>query len=1177
MSKKKCCCDKETLGAWCDHEHYSIDWYEATLQNGINPAYQSGGLQQCKQPNWNALGTVTTELPSVGHPMTSFIPFSPSNCRRIQNADSGRYTDKDPVTELEVPVSGFRTSSRTLNNQSYNWGPAPYYGDISPCWFNGINMTNIENEDESFFEITFKLKIEKLVGSSSNTIVDTKISGPAKNIRPHPDTVRSYNVSQDHLMWEFRSGCSVFFEDFDDNTGYPLPCAQDFARMPRGPWPYRFKRFFDINIDDVTNCYNPETGRAYTVEQVRAAKANPSSVIGTPIENILQCEVSESECQGLDPGCCNKKFLSKRELCDQLDEEGTPFGWEDCPSECDAYSNHSIQVNTNKLKFFGWIEPANRYTTPEWDVEDIQTEEFKKLSLHVVVPTQFKENTQATVRSGFCYFDGIAGKSFGEWAFGMDCEANDGEIEALESAGFPWSNGPEKDGIWLHKTPTNALRLLFTLDHADLDQGKVWRVFKDWNVKVTDYVKTFYPNTPNEVKFRFNIEQKVEEKFLSSIGCDCPSGYFVNDGGTFSRVKPSACDDQIPGFENNDPITCGGVCAAPFLHCMNNLSGSKLSFAERGPVILKIDVETSGVGCQICGNPNNPNTPCEHYTGGTTKIPGGEKHEEGIKLVINSGPVWYNTLPFETVVEPLNSLIFSDVGPWPSAGTNNQLACPSEYAIGGLPAASYPTIYVDPNGQPVPIPPIAYSIYKQHGTRYCGALADLPFPAGHHGSPNGGKRYRNNYTAIQQSRSSIINEKTNLAPFGFYPHLYGDYSCVWSGPCPQPVGNSNSLFEILEWPAFNCKPEDYPEKGLIGYCEISCDCKLPGEGCPNCGNSTGGGGSGTTPCPCCVSPLPDYSNCVEITAAQIAAGCTYININGINRARTCASGPVNPSCRCDCAPGCRPSGADPGPEPNDRRHPFYNCGPALIYPEGRSLDDPLWKCFPKANDGDIFPCFFDAQDVDNEDSTTWLGMDSERLYFKTEGTIPARSGIGDSKCYPHAMMTGCCENSTNCSFDYCDPSNCNTVVKKCKFCIGSANDLGIGLGEMFFNWRKYLCQQRTKDNYLPRTNEIELIDVTCIANASTCTPGGVLLNNDANPCNHLWLFSYDAITNFSNYLCGVNPRRNRDVSLRLKFSKYEIPGGKYEDGWLPWNTKYQPNPGRNRDRSHIVIKARGLD
>lgn len=1167
MSKKKCCCDKEVLGAWCDHDHYSIDWYEATLQNGTNPAYISGSLEQCKQPNWKALGTVTTELPSIGHPMTSLF-ISQSGCLRIPNSDSGLYEKYNPQTGLDELVSDFRTPSTNLNTVSYRWGPGPFYGDITPCWFNGINMTNIENEDESFFDITFNLKIEKLIGSSYTTIIDTKLSGPARNIRPHPDTVRSYNVSVDHLMWAFQSGCGIFFEQTDPNTGDPLPCDQDFARMPRGPWPYRFKRYFDINRDDVDHCYNPETGAPYTVEQVKEAKRNPSSVIGTPFENMLQCDIVESDCTNVDSGCCNKQFLSKRELCDQLDEEGTPYGWEDCPLVCQGFSNHTTITNSDKLKFFGWIEPSNRYTTPEWDVEDRNSEQFRKLSLHVLVPTQFKEIISEQVKTGFCYFDGQPGKSFGEWSFGMDCEANGGEIQALESAGFPWSNGREKDGIWLHKTPTNSLRLLFTLDHADLNQGKVWRVFKDWNVKVTNYVKTFNAGTPDETKFRFNIEQKLEEKHLSSLGCDCPSGYKQNEDGSFSRITPSACDDQIPGFENGDPITCGGNCAAPFLHCMNNLKGTKISFSERGPIILKIDIETSGVGCQICGDPNDPNVPCEHTTGGTTKIPDGEEHTEGIKLVINSG-TRANILPFETVVEPLNSLIYSDLGPWPSAGDPS---CPGNYTdISG----SFPATYADQStGLPITTPAIAFSIYREHAPRYCGALADLPFPAGHVGSPNSGKRYRNNYVSIEQSRSSALDEEINFVPFGFYPHLYGDSYCNWNAPCPPPIGNPNNTFIINQWPPFNLKEEDYPTKGLVGYCFIDCECKLPGEGCQNCGQSTQTGGGGPSLCPCCGNEAldGDYSDCPEILQVDIDRGCPYIVVNGVNRQPPCTT-PNNPSCRCDCAAGCKPTNADPGPPADDKRHPFYDCGPILLFPRGRSLDDPLWSCSPKWPDGDILPCFYPIIDSD-----WWLGMDSERLYFRTEGSIPARSGLGDPQCYAHALIPGCCEQSSNCSFNYCDPSNCFTSVKKCKFCVGSANSLGIGLGEMFFNWRKYLCQKRTKDNYLPKTNEIELIDITCTTNASNCNSGNIPITDNADACNHLWKFSYDAITNFKNIRCGSNGAQDRDLSLSLKFSKYEIPTtGKYSDGWLPWNTKYEPNPGRNTDRRHIVITAKGLD
>ena len=162
MSKKKCCCgDRLILDEWCNHEHYGIDFWALANQPGIpnNPSYQVGDAP-CKQPNWKSTGTLTTELPSIGHPMTGYLPCDGDE--PFPNPESGRYEEIPPTNPIPILRNSFRTPSTGLLNNQFLWGPAGYYGDLSSCWFNGINMTNIENEDESFFNITFKLKIEKL-------------------------------------------------------------------------------------------------------------------------------------------------------------------------------------------------------------------------------------------------------------------------------------------------------------------------------------------------------------------------------------------------------------------------------------------------------------------------------------------------------------------------------------------------------------------------------------------------------------------------------------------------------------------------------------------------------------------------------------------------------------------------------------------------------------------------------------------------------------------------------------------------------------------------------------------------------------------------------------------------------------------------------------------------------
>jgi hypothetical protein len=552
MPKKNCCCN--TGCDWCDHDHYAYTkWYDAG-----DPLFDSGNVDEDSQPNWKILGTVTTELPSVGHPMLNY--FSAADCPNdytkcctvLPNNQIPHIgllcTSPDPFP-CATTRSTLRTPITDVNITEYIWGSSVYYGDITPCWFNGINMTNIKNKDEEFFNFTFNLKIEKLIDNTYTKIIDIKANGPGKNLRPHPDTCRSFNVN-DGVDFPIMSNCKIFFSNETDDGGNFKPCYRDFARMPRGPWPYRLKTNKQPDPTN-SNCLS-SNGKLYTKQEVEKAKAGtiptngtyPATRGGYIESNILNCTYKPTSCttSGSDGGintggdsdagnvCNTAGYCNSTEYANELDDEGTPYGWEDCPASCPDYSNFN---DITKLKFFCWLNQYNRYTTPEWDLIDKTTEVSKKISLHVLVPTK------GPIDSKFCDGpEGGQGYGFGEWCFGMDYEAPN-EIDMLENAGYQWSNGREKDGIWINKTPTNALRVLFTLDHADLDQGKVWRVFRDWDVTVNEYVKTFNEGKSNEQKFKITLTQKVEEVQLCSLGCDCPSGYVVNSDGTYQEIEPA--------------------------------------------------------------------------------------------------------------------------------------------------------------------------------------------------------------------------------------------------------------------------------------------------------------------------------------------------------------------------------------------------------------------------------------------------------------------------------------------------------------------------------------------------------------------------------------------------------------------------------------------------------------
>ena len=868
MPKKACCCNKCT---WCDRDHWTTNPYVAN-----DPITGEGILIQNIQPNWNTLGTITTELPSVGHPMIAWL-FDPEQdlierSIPVPNADSA--TIPEDITCLFTCISGctcvsqFRTPSESMVRDPRLWGTAMYYGEITPCWFNGINMTNIDvfsssrgmsgasgisgccsavgccgasgytgtdaccgptgmccspglsgasgstaSDDNHFFNFTFELKIEKLTGyvagqsgpsgGTYSTVIDIKRTGPGKNVRPHPDACRSFNANE--VLWRELSGCDVFQRQ--NSEGGFLPCYKDFARMPRGPWPYKFKDF------EIPDCKNPacwtenyvgvteghESNELFRTTDVRDALKDPSGIIATTYPWILDCPFKVVPCGGYEPGnldgstasycgnynssdendgspaCCSEGFLDNDVLCNQLDPyNGTPFGWEDCPAACPSYSNYSIpdpitgEVNTENLKFFGWISPFNRYTTPEWDFYEgsvgvtgatlcgcvgtgytcgpsgfcgsdqssgicgscgfsgstsgITSGIIKKISLHVIVPSQYDPGI-IEGGNGFCEpsTETISGRSFGEWCFGMDYDATD-EIEALQQAGYIWSNGREDDGIWINRTPTSALRVLFTLDHSDLAPGKVWRVFRDWDVIVCNRIKTFNKGTPQEATFKITIKQKVEEVQFSSMGCDCPSGYFINECGKIESIE-DACDahevvDSDVVYPNESPWA---ECWGSSIDGPNGPHGGRVSFAERGPITIKAIVETDETGCLNCRDPNIKPLTCSEKRGSRSYPLGNQEGEDygGQVFVVNTGDL---TCPDNCPILYINEVSWDWYNPTPYL-TN------SYSGNVGLRISCTP-ISRNASGDEVVPPDYIFDLFTEHGPRWAGALADIPHSSG---------------------------------------------------------------------------------------------------------------------------------------------------------------------------------------------------------------------------------------------------------------------------------------------------------------------------------------------------------------------------------------------------------------------------------------------------------------
>ena len=1232
MPKKACCCNK---CSWCDRDHWYVNTY-----NPQDPFANEGILEQPTQPNWASTGTITTELPSVGHPMTFVNLINCDNCSQGQDAQSccdiGPPDDVaqvriiDPEDPLAGFTSSFRTPSNVLDRPSFGWGDAIFYGDISPCWFNGINMTNVDlfsgtpgcsgtsgpgpagptgccgpsglsgscgccgsvgccgtsgytgldaccqptyYNDNHFFNFTFELKIEKYNsnGNTYSTVIDIKRTGPARNVRPHPDACHSFNVNENY-PWRELSNCEVFFDTFNDD-GIPAICTRDFARMPRGPWPYRFKKYMDVN-KDVAACWTTNTvldGQLFTKEQVEEALADPESYPDTPW--IRQCPLVQAPCSGIFgqdiENCCSAAFLDDDQICTQLDpDNGTPFGWEDIPADCAPYSNSNpnfvgslpFDGSTANMHFFGWMNPFNRYTTPEWDLYEGPAGltgtticgcdgtgytcapsgfcgacgacgaqgytlglSSKKVSLNVIVPTQYDFGPDFNGKNAFCNPDAAAqGLGFGEWCFGMDYEAPD-EIGALELAGYQWSNGREADGIWIHQTPTSALRVLFTLDHSDIAPGKVWRVFRDWDVTVCNRVKIFNAGTPQETKFRISLKQKVEEVQFSSLGCDCPSGITINEDGKTVSIE-DACDDHVIFGEYEE---------SPFASCwQSNIDGpnsgnigGRVSFAERGPIIIRAIVETDETGCSNCSGPNDQNyTVCAEKFGSRTHPLDNINPKGGQLMIVNSSSV---ACPTECPIE------FPKWGTWPTAPVQTCITkCWTFLGAGCSPALIYDT----DGGKIIQPPDSVYAIFKEHGARFDDAIADVPRAAGHKGYV-GILRYRSSYMPIYQSESAretelVAQYQDGSNVYGTYKHQYEDYRCSSAALCGQSTAPIKYIFENAR-----IFVDKWPTRAKVGNCIIHCPC----------------GAANTTEEP--EQPEPGQP-CWDGSFPTPGHPCV-----GVGNGGYCAGAGGFEQCPCNKD---NPNAANIGPF----LFPSYGCNTNLSRINGYGAADFNYTCFPAIPQG-----VYESTCLDNNDIPHRFGLDSERFYFTAIGQVDAYTGLGNLGC------------AARCSCPAPDPpTGCFNEDGSCQFCGGAGSNIGFGFPRnMMINWKKYLCHQRSVDGYKIPPDIMGKFEWGCGAK------DGITGSTTANGCDVAWSVADCVQANIPINPLSTTIDRLKEVSdldpnYHVKFEKYNIT---FDDVFdqinrdtelCPWDTTYEPNSARSGltyGRNHIIIKAQG--
>ena len=149
MPKKACCCavPKTTTCPWCDY-----GW-----GGDGNDGEQAGPV-----PYSGLTGTITTEIPSIGHPWLS------NNSSGVCGYDEYRTTPKSPLPSAQ-------------------WGESTVYGDISPAWFNGIDMNqsldSTTSETNAYFKFVFYLQIEKRNNDGTySDVVNIDWEGYGKNL-----------------------------------------------------------------------------------------------------------------------------------------------------------------------------------------------------------------------------------------------------------------------------------------------------------------------------------------------------------------------------------------------------------------------------------------------------------------------------------------------------------------------------------------------------------------------------------------------------------------------------------------------------------------------------------------------------------------------------------------------------------------------------------------------------------------------------------------------------------------------------------------------------------------------------------------------------------------------------------------------------------------------------------
>jgi hypothetical protein len=537
----------------------------------------------------------------------------------------------------------------------------------------------------------------------------------------------------------------------------------------------------------------------------------------------------------------------------------------------------------------------------------------------------------------------------------------------------------------------------------------------------------------------------------------------------------------------------------------------------------------------------------------------------------------------------------------------------------------------------------------EHSKRWTGANADIPFASGNPGSPMSsfvdreGCRYRNSYIGLKVHPNAISDAK-ELVTRGFEPYdcgiLYGEYSCEWiSSTCSigDAEGYRRDSYYMNQYPVFNETP--FPTNAPKYMCAVECSLCACDEQDAVCQiDEPDPCGQGIIFCPGgCYNPSSGENRiCYEADVDEEGNptgtfggydACCFPDGDGCE--------PICPgcksSCRCNKCTGedtilCKgssnevfcpgeSSAIEQGVAGSDKTWSgYWSCGQNIMGPKARAgISKFCEDCGDEklVGRGEVAEvCYLSSCSI----APKYFGLDTERIYLQTGGsnsTLTYLSECMSENCQEYHAC-GCSgqlaidalKSGANCQ-KYSGPgeeclwTKTATPTDDCpggldcqygyqfKTCGPLGAGYGWGFPPSFVNWRKYLCQQRTKEGKLQTPDFIENLKIEVESQDINCPENGISIDyaSLSGWSRYAWYTSDAQCDSLEPLNVPINPWpqlgcgrscASEAPGLSITIKKYEVEEN--DRGFLPFDTTYQPNPNRDSlaiNRSHIIITAKG--